>query len=1105
MADDNSKRANHELVGRALNGNFREQLVGFVAQSLSKFYRNDWWKLGVFEKLNAEQRRRLPREGNYETFTDSMDLQLCFDLIRVHRSMIFRQKLTARQFIWLSELRDIRNDWAHTQIEKFDDSYVERALDTMARVCGLLDEDTTIELWSQLRKFREQKYLPADDAFEEEDENAFFKRQGDFISWRDVMQPNPDVREGNYKIAEFAADLAQVVAGTSPQIEYQDATEFFARTYMTEGMRRLLKEAIYRLVYGNGEPVIEVKTAFGGGKTHSMMALYHLFNRKYRLTEVDESVRQLLLEAQIRAELPKDICIAAAVGTDLNTEKAKDIPELDGVQTHTLMGEICVQLARSANKIELYEKYIRLNDERGVSPGANTLREFLNACGRCLILLDELVSYGKKLHGVERSTRFDNFTTFLQEISEAVRTSDHSILVTSLPQSEIEIGLGDGGREVLATIEHYFGRLQAVWSPVEAQESFEIVRRRLFMPCRRENLRDEVCKTFAKMYRGSQSPFPIETKEARYAERLRACYPIHPQVFDLLYGKWATIENFQKTRGVLRFMAEVIHTLWREADQNPMIMSGSIPLFMSDVREELIRYISSNANWTNIITSEIDGADSAPRKLESSEKMANMQAARRMTRTLFLGSAPTARGQNVRGLTEPEIMLGALMPQDRKNLTIFKNILSKLRSKLTYLYSNETHSWFDGRQTLRKVAEALEENIADKDVEYDIEDRLDNEFNVMGYFNRKYITTRAEDIPELSDVCLVILPPSCPFDHRTGEECVAFTVAEDILSRLRDEVPRRNKNMLLFLAGERPGFEALKKLVRRNRAWTRLYDEREERNFDYKQIEEVEKNLNDLAEKIRVQISLTYVRMMEPTVLASDMRRIIWKDSKLQDVKFNNIKLMSEYMNGNGALIREMKAGVLQNYLERYCFKNEPRITIGRLWQQLTEYIYSPRLYNQRVLLDAIHVGVRGGFFGLADEYNDETDEYDHLIIGEPPDIQANDQLLVSAVEAAARLEEPEIVEDTTEEPIEEEPEELPEPLPTGFSMTLELNAERMSKDVDKMMNEIVDTLKLLPNLELSIEMNIRSRAADGIPDDIRSALEENCRQLKTKFFRFTL
>ena len=1108
MSDDNLK-GNYELVGRALNDDVLPTLANFVGQTLGKYYRADWWKRGVLEVLTPDQRRGLPREGNFEIFTEAMDVQLCRTVIN-HKDNwrnVFQHKLNDNQRAWLNELNAIRNDWAHNKTSKFTDKYTERALDTMILLCDTLDKKIGDKLRTQLKKFQAQDTPPVnyfDDDDDEEDE-SFFQPEGDNRSWRNVMQPNIDVQEGTYKVSEFAADLAQVAAGTSKLSEYRDATEFFKRTYMTIGMRRLLTEAIDRLVHGNGDPIIEVKTSFGGGKTHSMMALYHLFNRKYDPLKIDKSVQELLLDAQIR-EFPKDICIAVAVGTDLNTERAKDIPELEGVQVHTFMGEVCSQLARAADRFDLYQQYIQLNDERKTSPGVKDLREFLDGCGACLILIDELVTYGKKLYNGENieGGKFDQFIAFLQELSEAVKTSDRSILVASLPQSEIEIGIDDGGKEVLRTIEHHLGRLQSVWSPVEAHESFEIVRRRLFQPCRQEKLRDEICAEFAAMYHRGKQTFPISTREARYVNRIKACYPIHPQLFDLLYERWATIETFQKTRGVLRLMAEIVHKLWTYQDRNPIIMAGSIPLYEADVRNELTRYLPSN--WTAIIDSEIDGKDSEPRRLEDTEPKLRLQTARRLTRTIFMGSAPTARGQNVRGLDLKEIMLGVLMPDDYKEASKFKDMLGTLKSKLTFLYSNETHSWFDNRPTLRKVAEQLEQNISADDVRYELVERLNTDIAISGLFCAKYVTSEPSKVPDDMSVRLVVLPPDIPYSGRMKD---IFTVTEKILSQVRDGVIRQNKNALIFLAGDKAGLDSLKKLERRLLAWTRLSNEREERNLDQKQIEEVEKNVSELEKGVKTQIMMAYIYLIEPTVRPENMKEIEWTAIKLNVSDGELIDALDKRLKTFESVLWELSADSLERELDKHLFNQAPHVTLNRLSEYFGQYIYAPRLYDRKVLLDAVRSGVRDGVFGLAERFEEQSGEYIDLEIGHEVTLRSLDQLLVRRDEAEAQLRaENPIDDETTVEPEIEEiliEDETVEPDPTRFSVTFDVGIERAPRDVERCMEEIVEILMSLDRAEVDLKLVIESRVPGGIPEPEREALAQNCKQLKAKNIRFDL
>ena len=214
-------------------------------------------------------------------------------------------------------------------------------------------------------------------------------------------------------------------------------------------------------------------------------------------------------------------------------------------------------------------------------------------------------------------------------------------MVASIPESVIEIG-GDAGKTALETIEHTFGRMEAIWKPVTASEGFEVVRRRLFLDCKDPDGRDAVCAKFSQMYIENQNDFPIEVKEVEYRQRMISCYPIHPEVFDRLYEDWATLERFQRTRGVLRLMASVIHELWMGNDAGFMIMPGSIPLDVPNVRDELTRHLSEG--WNALVDREVDGRESIPYQTDKTNiRYGGRLVARRVARTVMLGSAPTVR------------------------------------------------------------------------------------------------------------------------------------------------------------------------------------------------------------------------------------------------------------------------------------------------------------------------------------------------------------------------------------------------------------------------------------------------------------------------------
>ncbi len=302
-------------------------------------------------------------------------------------------------------------------------------------------------------------------------------------SWRDVIEPHPEVARGRYKQAEFAVDLGQVVRGEGSG-EYTEPVEFFRRTYLTSDLKTLLVEMLKRLALGTGEPIVQLKTSFGGCKTHSLLALYHLFGGKIR-AEQSSAVREILDASQVEF-LPK-VHTAVIVGTWENPLKS------------TLWGEIAAQLSRSTGKPELHE-LIRENDEKGISPGVELLKKLFDSAGSCLILIDELVAYGRKLRlgEIESGGTFGNLMSFIQELTEVAKASKNSAVVVSIPESDAEI-TDDLGRQVLLQIEKFFGRVEFVWTPISTVEGYEIVRRRLFKPCRDEQAREQACSEFFSM------------------------------------------------------------------------------------------------------------------------------------------------------------------------------------------------------------------------------------------------------------------------------------------------------------------------------------------------------------------------------------------------------------------------------------------------------------------------------------------------------------------------------------------------------------------------------------------------------------------------------
>ncbi|MGH7293224.1 MAG: DUF499 domain-containing protein, partial [Myxococcota bacterium] len=331
---------------------------------------------------------------------------------------------------------------------------------------------------------------------------------------------------------------------------------------------------------------------------------------------------------------------------------------------------------------------IAADDERATSPG-DVLRDLFNEYGPCLVLIDEWVAYARQLHDQSDlpAGSFETQFTFAQALTESAKAARNCLLVISLPASDtagsphaqsddVEVG-GLRGREALDRLRNVVGRVESSWRPASAEEGFEIVRRRLFEPMADPEAfkqRDVTARAFADLYRKKQAEFPPECRDAEYEKRLKAAYPIHPEIFDRLYADWSTLVKFQRTRGVLRLMAAVIHSLWEKGDKNPLILPSMLPIDDARVQFELTRYLSDN--WVPVIEKDVDGPSSLPLRLDGEvPNLGKLHACRRVARTIYLGSAPTMTAAH-RGLEDRRVKLGCVMPGESP--AVFGDALRRL-------------------------------------------------------------------------------------------------------------------------------------------------------------------------------------------------------------------------------------------------------------------------------------------------------------------------------------------------------------------------------------------------------------------------------------------
>lgn len=931
--------------------------------------------------------------------------------------------------------------------------------------------------------------------------------------WREIAVPHSDVLEGTFQQSEFAADITAVRTGKASP-EYQDPVAFFQRTFITEGMRLLLTSVARRLNGQGGDPVIQLQTAFGGGKTHTMLAVYHLATRSCALKDL-VGVPALLDQAGLM-DVPR-ARLAVIDGMDL----APGQPWKQGKQTiKTLWGELAWQLGG-----EEAFALVKEADASGTSPGKEVLKTLLEKQAPCVLLIDELVAYirqfpeGQPLSGGS----YDTNLSFLQALTEAAKLVPNAILLASLPESEVEAG-SNRGVAALKALEKTFGRVQALWKPVATEEAFEIVRRRLFEPIRDTKTRDAVCRAFADAYIAEGSKLPSETQEARYFDRLVQAYPIHPEVFDRLYEDWTTLESFQRTRGVLKLMAKVIFRLWQDQNQDLMILPGSLPLYDGSSRNELTYYLP--AGWDAVLEKDIDGERAETTELESKEpRFGAVNAARRVARALFLGSAPSSVGTKLgnRGIDRARVLLGCFQPG--QTASTYADALNRLADRLHYLNSSgdkaqdTTRFWFDTRANLRREMEDRKSRFNDQnEVRGKVSDALRKLAGGVTFFGGVHVFTPHADVPDDGELRLVFLAPDKIYTK--VETRLAFDEVLDIV-RNNGTKPRYRCNRLVFVAPEHSTLSRLRDAARTALAWNSIVEDVKagRLNIDRLQEQQAIKELKTAEEVLPRAARECYKWLLCPVTPSPSDREVTVEAFPINTSGSSYGAEIERVCQDNELVITVWSPIHLRTKLRELYWKPE-KVAVGALafWEDMQRYMYLSRLKNRDVLAQAVLKGAGSkDFFGTA--YAQTSDSFDGFKFGDA-NVQFDDTLLLIEPEAAKAYEAklaskamPSITGTVGGDPTPfpqaghtTSPDSVKETFKAGgpakaraFFGSADVNASTAKMRLVQIAEEIIAVLASDAQANVKVSIEISAEFPAGAKDETKRAVSENATSLGFK------
>ncbi|MBU8649651.1 DUF499 domain-containing protein [Micrococcus luteus] len=912
---------------------------------------------------------------------------------------------------YAGELREVRNAVAHHK--PFTADQARRALETvelLLRAVGAAPEADRVRL---IRREIERA------EFEKETRQATRARSTlvrtddtGLRPWREVLRPHPDVRSGDFASAEFAADLYRVAvkdtrgAADEPATEYTDAVEFFRRTYLTEGLRELLQRAAARLAGDrNADAVINLQTTFGGGKTHSMLAVWHLFSGR-PLHEFPQDVQDVLAGHHDEA-VGAPIRRVTIVGNEISP--GQPVTKPDGTVVSTLWGEIAWQLGDATGDGAAAYAHVADADRSGTNPGG-ALRDLFAAYGPAVILIDEWVAYARQLntHRIdEDGTRsplpagdFETQFTFAQALTQAAAAVPGILLLVSIPAStrredgteddvshasDLEVG-GDFGHEALSRLDNVVRRVAYQWAPAARDESYEIVRRRLFEQPTADQLEQiaATARTFREFYRRHPGEFPSNVLDGAYEARIRASYPVHPELLDRLYAEWSTLEKFQRTRGVLRLMSTVVHQLWTAEDPSPLITAGTVPLDSAVVRRELVQYLPHG--WDPVVQNDVDGDESVARRVDRERpNLGNRSLTVRVSRAVLIESAPTVTTTH-KGVPRKQLLLSLAMPKD-----VVGNVssaLNALHDASSYFYSADDRFWYDTQPSLNRAAADRARQLDIGLVWDEVVARLKRSSpRNTPEFGAVVVAPRSTaDVPEDDSVRLVVLHPE--HLHQAKDTSSPATEFSRQLLTSRGSSARAMPNTLIMLAGDAGRWKDLESTVRSHLAWRSIHEERTALDLTPTNEAQAQRQVETTNRTIEDQITATWIwglHAVQPdprlpfdvahVKCDGQMKKSLAERTGGKFVKEDLLRVESA-----GALVR---MDVQEFLLPRW---NSGHIRFGELWDIHTRFPYMSRLRDRDVLAKAVaSVLYDAAFmqqgFALATGYDEETGLYSGLAV----------------------------------------------------------------------------------------------------------------------------
>jgi hypothetical protein len=773
----------------------------------------------------------------------------------------------------------------------------------------------------------------------------------DLKPWIKCVRLHPDVESETTAIATFAIDLGALII-SDPNIPsvYRDAYSFFRVTHFTSGLKRLLEDILARLSGKEGDRVLQLRSPFGGGKSHTLAALYYAAKEREAMIKAFPEAKDLPNPGKVNIAVFDGEKFDAIQGIEINGKKIK-----------TLWGWLAFQLG----SFDL----IKEHDEKRVSPGGQLIQKILGNKPN-LILLDEVLKYVERGLGekIGDSNLGRQCLEFIHTLSSEVANSRKSCLVYSLQASARE---SYGNVELLSILDHLTARVDAKREPVVGDEIFFILRKRFFEKVDIDVAR-QVAEVYAQAVRKTRLSYAqekaeilqIEEETLKLRNRFEMAYPFHPALIDVMKEKWASIPDFQRTRGVLRFLAVVIRTLKRKGVSNAIISPGDIPLEDPDVRNSFFTEVGQREHYQSVLEADFIGPNARVKVIDKglakeNPNLSGIEPAMQAAITILLNSfGGQVRREGIEGemylpgMTETEIIKTISSPF--LDAVTIKGILKDLREQCLYIHFDGTRYVFKTIPNVTKTLEDESQNVSVNEIDSFLKNELEGE---LAGKSAIIWPKDSKNIPDgESKFTTAYLPLDLVYQDLESKSL-------EFLTQYGDR-PRRYRNSLAIAIPDRSQVEPLKRAIKYLIAIERVKSRRRQLNLTDEQLEQLRerektersgfesclKNIYSSVWLLKVDNGKTTIEKLEiggrPIQAQNIHERLMELLTRIQGKVFESITPRK--------IMELMKLGI----------EGKTSVTTEEIKDGFFSYVGFPRLIDENVIRKAIARGAQEGLFG---------------------------------------------------------------------------------------------------------------------------------------------